>query len=88
MEGFLKKRGAVNKRFKLRYFKLIQHRLEYYKTRQDALPIDYISLEGCTAVETAGQDIFVRRPRPAVPGSADSDSAGCVVCVPVAARRV
>ncbi|XP_068150352.1 sesquipedalian-1 [Drosophila tropicalis] len=48
MEGFLNKRGEVNKAFQRRYFILKGNLLFYFETRLDKEPLGLIIVEGCT----------------------------------------
>lgn len=47
-EGWLVKRGEVNKAFQKRYFVLKGNLLFYFEKRSDKEPIGVIILEGCT----------------------------------------
>ncbi|XP_017079531.1 sesquipedalian-1 [Drosophila eugracilis] len=48
MEGFLSKRGEVNKAFQRRYFVLKGNLLFYFESRVDKEPLGLIIVEGCT----------------------------------------
>ncbi|XP_017097101.2 sesquipedalian-1 [Drosophila bipectinata] len=48
MEGFLNKRGEVNKAFQRRYFVLKGNLLFYFESRMDKEPLGLIIVEGCT----------------------------------------
>ncbi|XP_030555961.1 sesquipedalian-1 [Drosophila novamexicana] len=48
MEGFLNKRGEINKAFQRRYFVLKGNLLFYFETRLDKEPLGLIIVEGCT----------------------------------------
>ncbi|XP_043643539.1 sesquipedalian-1 [Drosophila teissieri] len=48
MEGFLNKRGEVNKAFQRRYFVLKGNLLFYFESRLDKEPLGLIIVEGCT----------------------------------------
>ncbi|KAH8375085.1 hypothetical protein KR093_003702 [Drosophila rubida] len=48
MEGFLNKRGEINKAFQRRYFVLKGNLLFYFETRIDKEPLGLIIVEGCT----------------------------------------
>ncbi|KAH8413967.1 hypothetical protein KR009_008989 [Drosophila setifemur] len=48
MEGFLNKRGEVNKAFQRRYFILKGNLLFYFESRMDKEPLGLIIVEGCT----------------------------------------
>ncbi|KAH8334098.1 hypothetical protein KR059_006672 [Drosophila kikkawai] len=48
MEGFLNKRGEVNKAFQRRYFVLKGNLLFYFESRTDKEPLGLIIVEGCT----------------------------------------
>ncbi|EDW11730.1 sesquipedalian-1 [Drosophila mojavensis] len=48
MEGFLNKRGVVNKAFQRRYFVLKGNLLFYFESRLDKEPLGLIIVEGCT----------------------------------------
>ncbi|XP_062133289.1 sesquipedalian-1 isoform X1 [Drosophila sulfurigaster albostrigata] len=55
MEGFLNKRGEINRAFQRRYFVLKGNLLFYFETRIDKEPLGLIIVEGCTielSVET------------------------------------
>ncbi|XP_017834801.1 sesquipedalian-1 isoform X3 [Drosophila busckii] len=48
MEGFLNKRGEINKAFQRRYFVLKGNLLFYFESRLDKEPLGLIIVEGCT----------------------------------------
>ncbi|KAH8281220.1 hypothetical protein KR044_011658 [Drosophila immigrans] len=48
MEGFLNKRGEINRAFQRRYFVLKGNLLFYFETRNDKEPLGLIIVEGCT----------------------------------------
>ncbi|KPU73466.1 uncharacterized protein Dana_GF14496, isoform B [Drosophila ananassae] len=48
MEGFLNKRGEVNRAFQRRYFVLKGNLLFYFESRVDKEPLGLIIVEGCT----------------------------------------
>ncbi|XP_018318949.1 sesquipedalian-1-like [Agrilus planipennis] len=54
-EGYLSKRGEVNKNFQRRYFVLKGNLLFYFEKKGDREPIGVIILEGCT-IELAEDD--------------------------------
>ena len=54
-EGWLHKRGEVNKNFQKRYFVLKGNLLFYFDKRFDKEPIGVIILEGCT-IELADEE--------------------------------
>ena len=54
-EGWLWKRGEVNKNFQKRYFVLKGNLLFYFEKRYDKEPIGVIILEGCT-IELAEEE--------------------------------
>lgn len=47
-EGYLMKKGEVNKGFQKRWFVLKGNLLFYFEKRQDKEPLGVIILEGCT----------------------------------------
>lgn len=47
-EGYLNKRGEVNKNFQRRYFVLKGNLLFYFDRKTDKEPVGVIILEGCT----------------------------------------
>ena len=55
-EGWLWKRGEVNKAFQKRYFVLKGNLLFYFEKQNDKEPVGVIILEGCT-VELAEEEI-------------------------------
>lgn len=50
-EGYLNKRGEVNKNFQKRYFVLKGNLLFYFDRKGDKEPVGVIILEGCTIGE-------------------------------------
>lgn len=48
LEGYLTKRGEVNKSFQRRYFVLKGNLLFYFDKRGDKEPLGVIIIEGCT----------------------------------------
>ena len=57
-EGYLLKRGEVNKSFQKRYFVLKGNLLFYFEKRTDKEPIGVIILEGCTVELSENLDSF------------------------------
>ncbi len=57
-EGWLLKRGEVNKAFQKRYFSLKGNLLFYFEKKGDKEPIGVIILEGCTVELTENSDAF------------------------------
>ena len=57
-EGFLMKRGEVNKSFQKRWFVLRGNLLFYYEKKGDREPIGVIVLEGCTIELTENSDNY------------------------------
>ncbi|EDW02885.1 sesquipedalian-1 [Drosophila grimshawi] len=57
MEGFLNKRGVVNKSFQRRYFVLKGNLLFYFETRLDKEPLGLIVVEGCTIELSLESDV-------------------------------
>lgn len=51
LEGWLQKRGEVNKSWQRRYFVLKGNLLFYFEKKGDREPIGVIILEGCTIGE-------------------------------------
>lgn len=56
-EGYLNKRGEVNKNFQKRYFVLKGNLLFYFDRKGDKEPVGVIILEGCTIGELGQFDI-------------------------------
>jgi sesquipedalian len=54
MEGFLSKRGEVNKSFQRRWFVLKGNLLFYFEKKTDKEPLGMIIIEGCTIGELRG----------------------------------
>ncbi|KAL7738733.1 hypothetical protein ACLKA6_001068 [Drosophila palustris] len=57
MEGFLNKRGEINKAFQRRYFVLKGNLLFYFETRMDKEPLGLIIVEGCTIELSLESDV-------------------------------
>ncbi len=57
-EGFLLKRGEVNKSFQKRWFVLKGNLLFYFERRQDKEPIGVIILEGCTVELSENSELY------------------------------
>lgn len=57
-EGFLMKRGEVNKAFQKRYFVLKGNLLFYYEKKGDKEPIGVVILEGCTVELSENSDLY------------------------------
>ena len=55
-EGWLWKRGEVNKAFQKRYFVLKGNLLFYFEKQSDREPVGVIILEGCT-IELAEEEV-------------------------------
>jgi hypothetical protein len=55
-EGWLWKRGEVNKNFQKRYFVLKGNLLFYFEKQNDKEPVGVIILEGCT-IELAEEEV-------------------------------
>lgn len=64
-EGYLNKRGEVNKNFQKRYFVLKGNLLFYFDKKGDKEPVGVIILEGCTIGTNffMWQDKFTERPQ-------------------------
>lgn len=60
LEGWLQKRGEVNKSWQRRYFVLKGNLLFYFEKKGDREPIGVIILEGCT-IGLCYAKLFVRR---------------------------
>ena len=57
-QGFLNKRGEVNKAFQRRWFVLKGNLLFYFERRTDAEPIGVIVIDGCSVELTENSDKY------------------------------
>lgn len=58
LEGFLNKRGEVNKAWQKRYFVLKGNLLFYFEKKSDREPLGLIVVEGCTIELAQNEDQF------------------------------
>jgi len=64
LEGWLRKRGAINKAWKRRFFKLHDGKLLYFKSRQQTAPQGTVDLRDCalTIDDTPSYRLFIKSP--------------------------